>query len=308
MKISKVLHFILRLIIFVFSLVVSTAILLAFLSKIPNNPVMQTWAKVITILFEGGMAYVLSLALGYWKRGYWLAALLLFACYGTYIYVAVNSAQMLFMTELSQKETTATAQEETHDTNKDLYDRAKADSDQYKRLMDAEEKTGAKTKFKEWESKKKAADDDMKYYAGLMRQGNQIAATVQNIQSDFAKYYPNDWQNRLKTIFIILMGAVYLFQILTTWPWPFEEKGVGATKSNNTNGATPFLEKATPPATGVADDLILCAYSKCGESFPYVKGKEYCDDKCRNAAFKERQKIAKIERRLGYQKPEGEEV
>jgi hypothetical protein len=303
----EVIHGLLRWLIFLSALIASTAVLMTFLTKIPSNPQMVAWAKFFSVFIECSAAFVLSLGLAYWKRGQPKSkdrriAGALFVIYSTYVFVACLSAVFLFMTELNQKDMVAESSTKEQNIYKTRYDMAKADYDRWDSLMTKEEQNiEPGKKFRQYKANRDAAKAEMDKYETLLNSGDTAVEVVNNIQASFASIFPTAWRSLLITIFTIIMMFVYVMQVLTAWVVPLHAETAeveNATVKNNNATLS-----ATPTSTTVESGLVLCGYSRCGESFPYRKGKEYCDDECRNAAFKERKRMEKLEQSLGYVKP-----
>lgn len=274
----KILHTLLRLIIFVSALVASTAVLMTFLTKIPNNPVMIPWAQFLSVFLELSAAFVLSLGLAYLERKE-KKAYALFGIYAGYVFIACLASVFLFMTELNQKDIVAQKVNTVQAIAQNKYDMAKADYDRWDKLMTVEQnnvKPG--WKFDSYEKKRDAAKKEMDEASLLLNDDSKVDIVINNIQSSFSAIFPKAWKALLVIIFCIIMGFVYIMQVITTWPFPLPElpknNSTSGTVTDNPDNVTPYPYLVTHDVT----DVTKCA---CGCGNPHMPNSKYYSNACK---------------------------
>jgi hypothetical protein len=285
LKLNRLFHSKLQVIIFFSALALSTSIIGLFLCRIPNSLPLKIGAGFFTVFLEVSMAYVLSLALSYWRRNKAGAndrtkAVFLLIFYSSYVFIACLSAIMLFMLELNTKDVIAKEKTDIQTINQTGYDQAAKDAKMYSELMEAEKATGAKAKFEKWRELKEAAEKRRDKYEKALT----TKAPEQNIKtmgSGFTQIFPKIWKALLITIFGIIMAVIYVMQVLTAWeiPLPGETENKGETSNNVTPNVTPPVTnepdkprklkpvtvKALHSETAVTGEHVTC---ECGCGLP----------------------------------------
>lgn len=262
MRLNRLFHSKLQIIIFFSALILSTSIIGLFLCRIPNNLPTKIGAGFFTGFLEISMAYVLSLALSYLKRGInadKLKAVFLLVFYTLYVFIACLSAIMLFMSELNAKDTVIQGKNEIRGVNRNGYEQAVKDVKIYSDLMEIEKSTGAKAKFEKWRGLKERAEAARDRYEVVLLTAPQNTETLGN---SFDQTFPGVWRTLLIIIFGIAMAVIYVMQILTAWEIPLP-------------GDTP---EPTPTADKSPTSNEKCA---CGCGRPPHAGSKYHNASCR---------------------------
>lgn len=306
----SLIHRIFRYTIYAICLIISTSLIMYFLWNLSNNRIYHYGVPVGVIAIESLAQYFLSLGKGKVKAKRYLQGIFLISIYAFYVLLfGVLSAIGFFAAEISSNIAATTKAQQIDSIDQK---RIKQIDDLIASLnlqMTTEAKTGfgrnsqaILAEIKRLKAEQTALIDQMN------KESKQDIAGPVDAFSALAKMFRFD----ANTLAIIIFGSLCLFVYtgLTVCNPNLEldeteddtEGGINGTyetdtknnlsliRSNETDGRTIPENNVTDETKNETEEKSKCLF--CGTEFPKGDGRRlYCNDKCRKAAFRQREAL-----------------